>query len=451
MELWRSFRLVLPLNVMVFCMLCTPALAETAEQESEEASQLEPVELSAEYIETTVETAPPEVNQERLREGLLNTAFKPIRSLLVDKEMPLVGIRWGADIQADTPLNSEPDDATAKLRLARLVFYRSFGTEWSVKAQGSWDSEGHFEIGDAYFVYTGWKTMQATLGFRKPAYSLENMTSRLALTFMERALPVAALSDRRSAGISFLKRTTDSIWQGGVYLLSPDDEGQRENGQAIVLRYMHAPLDMPSETRSGRFNWRRVWSGISISYRGNASEDTTRFRSLPEVGTGDDYFVDTGNISGAEDILRVGLEANRVSGPFSWQAELLASRVRRQDAEDVFFHGGYFFASWFLTGETRNYNSADGKFTPVIPVEPVGHDGWGAWELALRASAVNLNDHDVYGGRQRNVSLGLNWYLNQQFRVQANIVKVLGVDRPGSEFDGENPWMGALRVQWSLR
>jgi phosphate-selective porin OprO/OprP len=124
--------------------------------------------------------------------------------------------------------------------------------------------------------------------------------------------------------------------------------------------------------------------------------------------------------------------------------------VQRDGAKDVHFFGAYAFASWFLTGESRNYDSASGRFLGVTPKQFVERGGWGAWELAVRASTVNLNDEDIVGGRQRDVSLGLNWYVDDQFRLQANLVKVLGVKRPGSEFDGQDPWMAAVRVQWVL-
>jgi len=236
----------------------------------------------------------------------------------------------------------------------------------------------------------------------------------------------------------------------GAYLFSPSQEGQREAGQALVVHYVHAPLSADSNRNVSWLGGRDIWAGVSLSYRANADERYTRFRSRPEVTIVDDYFVDTGEIEGANSILRWGLEASKVSGPFSWQAEILGAQVRRDNFDDVSFLGGYMFASWFLTGESRNYNSASGEFLGVVPIASVGHGGWGAWEVGLRASTVNLNDKDIIGGRQTDVSLGLNWYVNEQFRAQLNLIKVLGVDRPGSNFDGADPWIAAFRVQWYL-
>lgn len=387
-------------------------------------------------------------NERTLFEYLRQPDLRPIRSLLVEQEMPLVGIRWGAEVRFDIPLNNEPDGAEPTLREGKLVFYRAFGSNVSAKVTANYNNLGQFEIGDSYLTYSGWKTWKATLGIFRPAYSLERMSKTYGLTFMERALPVNALSERRSGGISMLKRTSNDILDVGLYFFSPDQEGQSEKGQAVVLHYVHAPLQRDSGLRL--LGGRDIWAGVSLSYRVNADADDTRYRSRPEVNVGDDYFVDTGPIAGADSILRLGIEASKVAGSFSWQGEILSTQVRRNDFPDVSFTGGYVFLSWFLTGETRNYNSVSGEYLGVEPAAPVGQGGWGAWEVALRASTVDLTDQDIAGGRQKNLSAGLNWYLNENFRVQANLVKVLDVDRPGSPFDGKDPLIAALRVQWYL-
>ena len=64
-------------------------------------------------------------------------------------------------------------------------------------------------------------------------------------------------------------------------------------------------------------------------------------------------------------------------------------------------------------------------------------DSWGAWEVALRYSDTNLNWNPtqvagptqlagILGGDERIVTLGLNWYMNRNVKLQVNdmIVKV---------------------------
>lgn len=125
------------------------------------------------------------------------------------------------------------------------------------------------------------------------------------------------------------------------------------------------------------------------------------------------YVVDTGDIQ-AEGTLTVGFEAAWVNGPFSLQSEYLHSWVREANGEVPGFDGVYASAGWFLTGESRWYDTTEGMFGRVMPRRNFdwGHGGWGAWELAARYSLVSLDSADVYGGRLSMVMAGVNWYLH---------------------------------------
>lgn len=105
------------------------------------------------------------------------------------------------------------------------------------------------------------------------------------------------------------------------------------------------------------------------------------------------------------------------------------------------FSAWYVEGTWLLTGENRIYNTATGAFTSPKVAHPFGFGdkgGIGAWELALRYSDTNLNDHindlanvitaasgtartyDYYntvrGGDQRIFTAGVNWYPNNVIR-----------------------------------
>ncbi|MFZ0486091.1 MAG: porin, partial [Arenicellales bacterium] len=111
------------------------------------------------------------------------------------------------------------------------------------------------------------------------------------------------------------------------------------------------------------------------------------------------------------------------------------------------FDGWYAYASWLLTGESRNYDPGDGTFGRITPRHSVGQGGPGAFELGLRFSRLDLTDDDVIGGVEDNLTLGLNWYATPNVRFMANYIKVLQLDRPGSEFDGDTPSVFQIRGQ----
>jgi phosphate-selective porin OprO and OprP len=96
--------------------------------------------------------------------------------------------------------------------------------------------------------------------------------------------------------------------------------------------------------------------------------------------------------------------------------------------------------SWILTGETRRYDMATAAFQgprPFVPFSSAG--GFGAWELALRYSHLDLDFHSglagtaatadaVRGGEQNILTLGVNWYVNSNVKVMLNWLHV-DVDR----------------------
>ena len=149
--------------------------------------------------------------------------------------------------------------------------------------------------------------------------------------------------------------------------------------------------------------------------------------------------MDTGGISGVSDIDVMGFEAAWVSGPWSFQGEYLHQFLKRSAAPgDLDFWGGYVQGSVFLTGERRIYGKRVGLFGRVIPVKnfaPLsGH--WGAFQLASRLSYVNLNDKDITGGVETNVTVGFNWYLFPNVRVMLNYVHA-HVSNQGDENIGQ--------------
>jgi phosphate-selective porin OprO and OprP len=91
---------------------------------------------------------------------------------------------------------------------------------------------------------------------------------------------------------------------------------------------------------------------------------------------------------------------------------------------------------YFLTGEQRVYNRAGGVFGRVKPLANFAYgEGWGAWELALRYSYADFGSAfsdtlpapnagaPLFGGRESDVTVGLNWYLNQYAKFQFNYIQ----------------------------
>jgi phosphate-selective porin OprO/OprP len=169
--------------------------------------------------------------------------------------------------------------------------------------------------------------------------------------------------------------------------------------------------------------------GLSMSSR-VPSNDKVQYRSRPEVHQGP-YFVDTGSYV-ADGVFLWGLEAVGAFGPFAFAGEYMQVST---DGVDKYSDGAFVdtqdhdFDVWslqvgyMLTGESRPYDKKNAKWDKVLPRKNWGADGFGAVEVALRYSALDLNDGDIEGGDLSDWSLGINWYLNPNTKFMLGVVR----------------------------
>jgi len=166
---------------------------------------------------------------------------------------------------------------------------------------------------------------------------------------------------------------------------------------------------------------------LHVGLSGSRIENTdglARFRTRPEAHLAPRY-VDTGTFDASYSFLG-GAEAALVLGPFSAQAEYLRTWVNIPGVDDMAsFDGFYALVSYFLTGEHRPYRRTNGTFGRVKPNRNFGlgeNSGPGAWELLLRYSYTDLNDEGITGGRLNDITGGVTWYLNPNWKVMFNYV-----------------------------
>ena len=78
----------------------------------------------------------------------------------------------------------------------------------------------------------------------------------------------------------------------------------------------------------------------------------------------------------------------------------------------------------------RAYNRRSAVFGPVPVARSVYQNGWGALELALRWSYLDLTDGEIAGGEMGIASAGLNWWLTPYFGSSLYYRRI-GLDRFG--------------------
>lgn len=220
--------------------------------------------------------------------------------------------------------------------------------------------------------------------------------------FLESALPVQVAYAGRRVGAEWSLQRPHHL-ASIAYFGGNDLEGANA-GQTVAARAAWVPRNAAGDV---------LHLGVSAS-REEPDSESFRMRARPEVGLTDARLVDTGALSGVDAIRRGGIEGLWIRGPLSVQAEYLHTRAARgAGLDDVDAHGGYVFASWVPTGESRAYNGYAGNVVP---------SGTSALELLLRYSHLDLDDGAVRGGRQSDWTVGANWYLGRNFKVQANYV-----------------------------
>jgi phosphate-selective porin OprO/OprP len=172
------------------------------------------------------------------------------------------------------------------------------------------------------------------------------------------------------------------------------------------------------------------------SWGGELVEGELRVRARPLLRNGPGFavpvLVDTGEVPGSRQYT-FGPEFALVLGPLTVQAEwtgqfLTDAVANGQPQGTVFYHGAYVEVLYFLTGEHREYVKREGVFGRVIPNENYHvkkndtYRAFGAWEVGVRFSYVDLNDKAIQGGQLYDWTVGLNWYLNPNMKVQFNYI-----------------------------
>jgi phosphate-selective porin OprO/OprP len=285
-----------------------------------------------------------------------------------------------------------------------------------------------YEISDSEFkdFYVGVREVGPVrvlgFGFTKEPFSLEQATSLRNHMFMERSL-ANALAPRRETGIFGSGVLLDARvrWAAGGFFLNDslkeDDDpiDGFDDDWELALRVTGLPI----WRNDGR---RLLLVGFSYSHVFATNERDVSLSARPESWLVDPL-IETGNIGGAENLNRFGIEAAWADGPLLVQGEWILLTLDPSEGSTTFW-GAYLQAGWLLTGERRHYGRAAGVFGRVVPKNPFSwrERHWGAFEIAARFSMLDLTDSVVRGGTEWNATLGLNWYLRSNLRFAVNWV-----------------------------
>ncbi len=298
------------------------------------------------------------------------------------------------------------------------------------------------------------------VGYFKEPISMEAQTGEEYLFFMERALGISAIAPLRRMGVmayNDINEDKTTSWFLGTFregsgdknFLEYSDEGDYGiSGRLVWLPYYDAATN-------GRY---LMHLGASYEFTGAntinssnpAGADSKTFTVVPEVNA--QTPVASATIP-CDTYQLFGAEAAIMNGPLLVASEYLAAEVPKIGGPNIYIPSAYVEALYLLTGENHNYNLPGKFFQGVTPYEPFfatrGDDGcvcrgWGAWEIAGRASYVDLNQDGLKDGRVIDFTVGMNWYLTANCSAKFDFIY--------SELDkgGKTTWMDifAERIEY---
>lgn len=294
-------------------------------------------------------------------------------------------------------------------------------------------------------------------GNMKDAIGLEHLMSSRFLDFVERSYNQDAFYSPFNNGFApggqlsntmFEERGT---WTFGAFRNNTlTNQGYVLDNQAYMFCGRVTALPVYVQDGLGL-----VHVGASYEHRINSGDlnrgvpmTRKRVRGSLRPGVASSWYIlgDTGNIVSENEDL-INFELTTGMGPWNVMAEYLINAVNNAhvpllgtattDATragtyvgTAWFHGGYIQTSYFLTGEHREYSRKAAVWERIIPAENAfvtkSKDcpwmfGRGAWQALARADYLNLSNSHFNGGVLYDYTLGLNWFLNPNMKMQFNV------------------------------
>ena len=344
-------------------------------------------------------------------------------------------------------LNSGENIRRARLGVIGKVFsdwnyaliYDFGGTNDSGPGGGGITSGG---IENAEITYNGFRPFAIEGGIGDVPYTLDEATSSNDIMFIERsssqviATNIAGNDFRENFGGHW---NSDRAWIG-AYFTGPQTGSlhtgiaqqvgatQRATYQLLQSdRYsLHLGADAEELIKPPVSSGVRVMP--SLSDRPELRIDPTTLIGAGTLGTA------TNPATGANVL---GGELAGGFGSLYGQAEYFHYTVDRSGLSSADFDGGYVEGSYTVTGERRKYLPGAGAYSGISPEHPFqlstfSQGNWGALELGARYSIVNLNSNytsgaitsagsnAVAGGKQQVITIGANWYVNNNIRFMLN-------------------------------
>ncbi|KHK90650.1 OprO/OprP family phosphate-selective porin [Novosphingobium malaysiense] len=301
------------------------------------------------------------------------------------------------------------DGFGSEMRRARLGVQGEIPGGFGYKVEADF-AGGDAEMADAYVSYED-GGLELVVGHQNNFQSLEELTSSLNTSFIERAAFTDAFNFERRLGVSAQYKTGDFLVQGGAFSDNMNDLPSRDF--SVDGRVVYMP----------KLGNTQLHFGGSVHYAKLVEDGSTvRYRQRPFEHFTGERFINTGSF-GADSERGLGLESAVIAGPFHAAGEAYWQKVSRSGFADPTFFGGYVEMGYFLTqGDSRGYKN--GKFDRVKPTHPVGKGGIGAIQVNARYDYLDLTDAGIVGGTQNGYEFSVIWTQTAYTRLMLNYARL---------------------------
>ncbi|NNK46819.1 MAG: hypothetical protein HKP43_09395 [Altererythrobacter sp.] len=383
---------------------------EDAESKADAAT----AESSAATIAATTanETAAAAVAAAEAADAGASIAFKGAPEIKADggwSFKPRGRLQYDAGITSVPSSTGRSDGFGSEARRARLGVSGDmpggFGYKFEVDFAGN-----DVSVTDAFLSYEAGNA-EVMVGQMNTFQSLEELTSSLHTSFIERAAFTDAFGFERRVGVGAVFKGENVLVQTGLFT---------DNMEDLSNKNWSADGRVVFNPKAGDT---QLHFGGSVHYSDLEAGETVRYRQRPLVHFTSERFTNTGNL-GATSEFGFGVEGAFIAGPFHGVAEGHWQSVNLpMGGDDPTFFGGYAEIGYFLTsGDTRGYKG--GKFDRTKPANPVGEGGIGSIQLNARYDRLDLSDAGIVGGTQDGYFLSLVWKPTDYTMLLANYGKL---------------------------
>jgi phosphate-selective porin OprO and OprP len=372
-----------------------------------------------------------------------------------DKPMkPVIELRGRIQPEAALVSQSARDQAIIGTVPDAVGFRRArLGAQGDVGEQVHWVAEfdfagGNIDFRDVFLAVDKlpWVGEVRVGNFWEP-FSLEGLTSSNYFTLVERSQSVT-IDPGRHWGVGMANYTENerATFQAGIFRSGSGSSGNdisnhndmQYTARLTALPWVGGTAEDPYLLHIGAAFSQQFANNNTITYNQGPQSNL-----LPVTDNPGSPFQPAITLSASQQQL-YNVQSALVLGPLSFQAEWELATIDQLKGGPVLFQGGYAFASFFLTGEHREYLPKDGFFggthvrSPFLCMKggKLLASGTGAWELTARFSYMDYRSSNLsltstgllQGDREADTTLGINWYLNDNTRIMFNYTHAVPVD-----------------------